>query len=204
MNQRNQANHISGTLIGESIKPVFRSPFGDEKYDNKPSRMRMFSGIKAACSSLMWKCAEKSIILTLNLSIIQLYLMSSNDSYWLRYSCRLGLNLIPPQTGRSGMLSGTTSNNPPGPAVGSHPLPCIYTGSCSHTAASGVGSVCWSDKYPSTTGGGRGGGETKREKKREKDKDLFSLRWESWTILPYGHTIARLRGRKSVGSYSCG
>lgn len=146
----------------------------------------LVSGIKATCSSLMWKCAEKSIILTLNLSIIQLYLMSSNDSYWLRYSCRLGLNLIPPQTGRSCMLSGTTSNNPPGPAAGSHPL--HLHGSCSHTAASGVGSVCWSDKYPSTTGGG-GGGETKRKRKkgkknreREKDKDLFSLRWESWTV----------------------
>lgn len=94
MNQRSQANHISGTVSNpatagfdskprfkKTLKPVFKSPFWDKEYDNKPSHVRMFSGIEAACSSLMWKCAEKSIKLTLNLSIIQLYLMSSNDSY---------------------------------------------------------------------------------------------------------------------------
>jgi len=56
--------------------PVFQSPYWDKEYDNKPSHVSTFSGIKAECSSLMWECAEKSTKLISNLSITQLYLMS--------------------------------------------------------------------------------------------------------------------------------
>lgn len=167
MNQSSQANNITGTLIQKGSKPVFQSLLGIKNlitsllmWEHSLETNRHVA--LQACSSLMRKCAEESIILTLNLSTIQLYLMSSNDSSWLWYSCGLGLNLIRPWTGRSGMSSGTTSSNLPGPAVSSHP--CIYTGSCSHTAANGIGLDCWSDKYPSTTG-------KKKKKKKENEKE---------------------------------
>lgn len=94
MHQRNQINHISGTVTNpatagfdckpsfkKTFKPAFQSTFWDTEHDNKPSHVKMFSGVEAACSSLMWKCAEESIKLTLSLSIIRLYLMSCNDMY---------------------------------------------------------------------------------------------------------------------------
>lgn len=91
MNQRCQANHISGTVsnpatAGFDSKCCFRktlksvSFFRGKEYDNKFSYVRTFSEMEAACSSVMWKCAEERIKLTLNLSIIHLYLMSCNDS----------------------------------------------------------------------------------------------------------------------------
>lgn len=110
MYRKSQLNHTSGTvtnpataesdskpLFKKIFRPVIQSIFWDAEYDNKPSPVRMFSEVEAVCSSLMWKCAEESIKLTLSLSIICLYLMSCNGRYWLWYSCKLGLNLIPPQ-----------------------------------------------------------------------------------------------------------
>lgn len=80
---KSQLNHTSGTVTNpataesdskpsfkKTFRPLIQSIFWDTEYDNNLSPVRMFSEVEAACSSLMWKCAEESIKLTLRLSII--------------------------------------------------------------------------------------------------------------------------------------